>query len=150
MSWLIFTLLRPETRRSKWSTTSWWSQSWPRSSLASSSLTSPDSPYTLATKRRSITTIMERLSGRTEVTFILVQNFPNLFKSTMVYNQFHLHSSVILNEIELFVLASISGKIRLQKAEPGHKLCWICRDPVWHLSFRNAFYLLLATFFFFS
>ena len=39
-----------------------------------------------------------------------------------------------------FVLASISGNIRLQKAEPGHKLCWICRDLVWHLSLRNPVY----------
>ena len=47
----------------------------------------------------------------------------------------------------VFVLACVSGQIRLQKAEPGHKSCWICRGPVWHLSFRSAFYLLLATFF---
>ena len=30
----------------------------------------------------------------------------------------------------VFVLACVSGIIRLQKAEPGHKLCEICRDPV--------------------
>ena len=46
----------------------------------------------------------------------------------------------------VFVLSCFFlGIIRLQKVDLGHKLCWICRDPVWQLSFRNVFYLLHAT-----
>ena len=48
-------------------------------------------------------------------------------------------------KLVVFVLACVSGIIRLQKAEPGHYLFWMSRDPVRHLSLRNVFYLLLAT-----
>ena len=45
-------------------------------------------------------------------------------------------------KILVFVFAFVSGIFRLQKAEPGHKLRWICRDLVWHVSLFTFYFFL--------
>ena len=46
----------------------------------------------------------------------------------------------IYMSLYIFLLAFVSGIIRLLKAEPEYKFCCICRDHVWYLSLWNPFY----------
>ena len=46
------------------------------------------------------------------------------------HHHHHKCAANIMNVNEFFCSCFVSGIIRLQKTEPGHKMCRICRDPV--------------------